>query len=341
YTKDVMGTGPFKLVSYLRGVSIDMVKNPDYFVPGRPYMDGIMRYIIKDYGAMNAAFKAGKLDALLGFQHNVGAREREVLKKQYPTVVIDEKATPTARVLIFNHTRKPFNDVRLRTALDLVLERRAFITVAAQGDARLGGMVFPGFWAMPQEELLKRPGYRQPKDQDIAEAKRLLTEAGFPNGLKFTITTRSLADYTAAAVLIQDQAKAIGLDVRVEVLEGATYFSREAALDFETVVSGSSITLDEPDLYLGHSFTTGGGQNYGKYSNPKVDELYVKQAQAKDQAERKKLISELEKIIMEDRPLVPFYWRTYSSITWPYVRNFNFQGNQLGFKLQDVWLAAQ
>ncbi|MDP2953624.1 MAG: ABC transporter substrate-binding protein, partial [Chloroflexota bacterium] len=121
--KDVMGSGPFKFKEYMRGVSFKVVRNPDYFLKDRPYLDGIDRYIISDFAAVHAAFKAGKLDILVGYQQAMSPGERKALKERYPEVGVQEVVSPTARTMLLNVTRPPFNDVRVRRAVSLALTR--------------------------------------------------------------------------------------------------------------------------------------------------------------------------------------------------------------------------
>ena len=337
-TKNVMGSGPYKLKGYDRGVAFEVTKNPDYFLKDRPYLDGITFYIIKDYAAINSALKTRRLDAVIGYNHNLSGPEREALKKEFPEIIIREVAGATARTLVVNQTRKPWNDVRVRRAVGLALERDAFIKVAARGDGQVGSFVAPGFFAIPPEELLKMPGYRYPKDQDIAEAKKLLAEAGLGK-MKFTIVTRVMADYAGGAIVAKDQLAALGMETDVRPMEDGSYYERIYGKDFDMAVHGAVAPLVEPDMILAQNYLTGSTGNYGSYSNPKVDELIVKQSQTLDVAERKKLIRQIEDILTEERPWEVLWWRTYSSLWWPSLKNYQFNGLYIGHKMQDVWLA--
>ncbi|MDP2954237.1 MAG: ABC transporter substrate-binding protein, partial [Chloroflexota bacterium] len=337
-TKDVMGSGPYKLKSYDRGVAFEVVKNPDYFLKDRPYLDGITYYIIKDYAAINGALKTRRLDAVIGYNHNLSGPEREALKKEFPEMVIQEVPAATARTLVLNQTKKPWNDLRVRKAIALALDRDVFVKIPARGDGQVGSYVPPGIYAIPLEELLKRPGYRKPKDQDIAEAKRLLAEAGYGK-LKFTIISRVLADYVGGAVVVKDQLTPLGMDIEIRPLEDGAYYEKVFAKDFDASLQGSAVPLTDPDLTLPKTYSTGSTGNYSSYSNPKVDELIVKQSQTMDLAERIKLVRQIEEILMEERPMEPFYWRTYSSLWWPYLKNYEFHGLYHGHKMEEVWLA--
>ncbi|MDP2953854.1 MAG: ABC transporter substrate-binding protein, partial [Chloroflexota bacterium] len=196
--KDIVGTGPFKLKSYTRGVVFEQEKFADYFIPGRPYMDGIKRYVIKDSAAIFAALRTGQVLFAGLRQHAVTSREQEILKKEVPGVAIQFVAVPNGTNLGMNLKRKPWDDVRVRKAASLAIDRRVGIQLLREGAAELGGYMPPGQWGIPEEELVKMPGYRADRQGEIAEAKKLLAEAGFPNGFKSKILTRNYKDYIDA-----------------------------------------------------------------------------------------------------------------------------------------------
>ncbi|MDP2951789.1 MAG: ABC transporter substrate-binding protein, partial [Chloroflexota bacterium] len=205
-TKVAVGTGPFKLKDYIRGVSWELVKNADYFVPGRPYLDGILRYIMVDRASMFAAVRTHRIQLSTMLNNETTPAERDILKREAPQIVQKGGTLANPMWLFFNHKRAPWSDVRVRQAVNLAYDRQAAIKVARKGDGTLGAHFLPGSgWEIPEQELLKLPGYRQPKDQDIAEAKRLLAEAGFPQGFKTTMLYWNEALYADQAVFLKDQ----------------------------------------------------------------------------------------------------------------------------------------
>ncbi|MDP2953108.1 MAG: ABC transporter substrate-binding protein, partial [Chloroflexota bacterium] len=338
--KYVMGSGPFKLVEYVRGVSITAVRNPDYFIKDLPYLDGINRYIIRDEGAKSAAFRSGQIELMAGLQHNISPEERAVIAKERPGVQIQKAQGSTFHVLHPNFMKKPWNDKRVVQAVNLVLDKQVFIDVALFGDAVVGGFMFPdGVWGTPPDELRKLPGYRRPTAEDIAQAKKLLAEAGYANGFKFLVDTRTLVDYQKRAVLVNDMVKKIGLEAAIDVREDATFYSKRDAGDFDFTVGGVVSPMPDPDQYLAYAYLTDSGSNYGKYSNKTLDDLFVQQSRAMDPKERQKLLLQMEKILMDELPVIPNYWRVYVALVGPRVRNYVFTGIYNGQKLEDIWLA--
>ncbi|MDP2954640.1 MAG: ABC transporter substrate-binding protein, partial [Chloroflexota bacterium] len=322
--KDVMGSGPFKLKEYLRAISFELVKNPDYFMKDRPYLDGITRYIIRDIGAIHAAFKSGRIQQLVGIQGELYGPELAKLQQDMPNIVVQKAAETTKPYLFPNHTRKPWNDVRVRKAIDLAIDRQAGIQVVFKGDATVGSYFMPGSgWEIPTEELLKMPGYRQPKDQDIAEAKRLLAEAGYPNGFKTNIITRVDLKFTVdEAVFFKDQLRKIGIDADVSILEVGVFYALQSAADFDLNAHAFTVATPEPDVLIAEQYTTTSGANWGRYLNPKIDEIFFKQMKTVDPAERRKLLREMQEILMSDYMRVVLAWRRGSTVAWPQVKGY-------------------
>ncbi|MDP2954654.1 MAG: ABC transporter substrate-binding protein, partial [Chloroflexota bacterium] len=339
--KDINGTGPFKLKSYIRGVSYEYERNPDYFLKDRPYLDGIMRYIITDVSAVHSALRTRRILWLGEILHEIYGPDRDRLIKESPGLVAQLQPSTTMAYFFPNHKRQPWSDVRVRKAVDLATERQAFIKVIMQGDSVVGGYMVPGPWAIPQEELLKMPGYRPEKEADIAEAKRLLSEAGYPQGFKTTAITRSdLKFIYDSAILMKNQLARIGIDMTVQILEPGSFYARQAAADFDSDSHGMTSATPEPDVTFGEQYTTTAGANWGKYSNPKIDELFEKQMQTMDPAQRKKILLEMQRILMDDYPRVAYFWRMGSTLFWPEVKGFVLGPNHYyGMRFQDVWLS--
>lgn len=338
--KDVVGSGPFKLEEYIRGVSIKSVRNPDYFIKDRPYPDGILRFIIPDGGAQTAAFRSGQVDLIQGFQHAISPEEIALMKKENPKIQAQQALATTFHILMPNFKRKPWDDKRVRQAVNLALDKWAFVDVVMRGEGVVGGFLFPPEkWGRFLEEIQKLPGYRKPTAEDLAQARKLLAEAGYPAGFKFSVHSRVLKEYADRAVLIKDQLKKIGLDVDIDIREEARWLAEQTTGEFELCINGVVSPQADPDQYLAHRYPTTAGSNFGKYSNPKFDELYLKQSRAVDPAERKKLLQQIEDLLMDDLPVVPNYWRIYNALLGPRVRNYVMTGIYTGHKLENVWLA--
>jgi peptide/nickel transport system substrate-binding protein len=164
---------------------------------------------------------------------------------------------------------------------------------------------------MTPAELERFPGFGHDMDRNRGEAKKLLAEAGYPNGLKFVLKNRNVKlPYQDFAVFYIQEWKKVGIDADNRPLETAAWFAdgRDTG-NFEAIVSPHVDFMDEPDLSL-VGFLTGSAANWGRVSDPRLDDLYDRQSRTLDKAERKKLVNEFEKIVLEKAYFLP-------GRTWP------------------------
>ncbi len=171
-----IGTGPFKFVEFKPNQSITLVRNPDYWKPGRPYLDGIEYRIIKDVSTRLLSFIAGKEDVYFG----VTMPQLKDVKTQLPEAICDLTIPNVSRNLLVNRNVPPFDNAELRRAMSLALDRQAFVDIIADGQGTIGGVMQPppeGIWGMPPYAMRNLPGYdpdvgRQPRasPQDHGEA---------------------------------------------------------------------------------------------------------------------------------------------------------------------------
>jgi peptide/nickel transport system substrate-binding protein len=269
----------------------------------------------------------------------------EAIKKQLgDKVAVQETPATGWWGISVNNTVKPFDDVRVRKALTLGLDRYTAGKVLhpLTGLKFVGGMMRPGSdWATPEAELQKLPGFWRDAEKSRAEAKRLLAEAGYPGGLKVVLKNRNVKlPYQDFAVFVIQEWKKIGVEAENRPLETAAWFADgQDTGNFETIISPGFEFMDDPDQFLGR-YTTRSAQNWGRFSDPRIDDLFARPARALDPVERKKLINELEKIVIENAYYLQGLWWTRNVVHLAKLKNYvappNHYSNQ---KLQDVWLA--
>ncbi|MBI2906687.1 MAG: hypothetical protein HYX92_03405 [Chloroflexi bacterium] len=334
--KDVVGTGPFKLKSYSFGVSLELVKNKEYFVPGRPYLDGLTFYMIKDRGTVLAAFRTGRvkkfIPAIL-----VNPSEAKVIRENVPQAIVQPFQSLRSATFFVKMDAKPWDDVRVRRAVHLATDRQAALKVIGEGEGSIGATIIAGEWAIPEAELLKQPGFRQPKDADITEAKRLLAEAGFERGFSTRILTRAGYGATVkAAEFMTDQLSRIGIRATLEVVETAIWFDRQPRGAYETAVITIGVDISDPDA-AAQTFVRG---NRYFVADEKLHELFEKQGRTTDPLERKRLVLEVQHRTLEVAPSIHVLWFGTYIAMWPEVRNYKAgMGQHNNSKYQDVWLA--
>lgn len=335
--KDVVGTGPFKFKAYTPGVSIELVKNPEYHVPGRPYLDGIKFFIIPDPNTALSAFISGQI---LMYRPGVPTEAEEAKQVLGDRVVVQRVNGLIFDSLNLNARRRPWDDPRVRLAVSLAIDRNAAVAVLAQGEGAVGGaMPAGGRWALPADELRKLPGYRADKQAELAEARRLLAEAGYEGPLRATLLTRKGAEWEPASVFIRDQLAKIGIDATLNVQETATAFNLLNRGEFDLAPWVHAIAVDDPDAIFGEFYLCESERNYSAVCLPEVDGLFQRQAQELDPAERRKLVWELDRKTLLGNVKVIIGWRFDRLMHWRGVKNYrrhpSLYNNQ---KFQDVWL---
>ncbi len=302
YEKNVMGTGPFTFVEHVRGSHWVGKKNPNYWDKGKPYLDGYRAIFIKDSAAQVAAVRGGR--AHIQFRGFTPAERDSIVQTLGPgKATVQESAWDCLNFVSMNHGKKPFDDKRVRRALSLALDRyqgsQALSKIAIVKE--VGGVIVPGTpYATPPEELEKLAGYGHDIKKNREEAKRLLKEAGVPDGFAFTFKNRGIPmPYEPVGVWLIDQWRQIGLNVKQEVIEAATYYSVLKRGDFDVTMDFQCGFIVEPDLDLVRFISTSDA-NYGRHKDVVIDDLYHRQAQATDPEERKKIIRAFEKRLLDE-----------------------------------------
>src|SRR5215470_5025384 len=337
-----IGSGPFKFKGYTRGSTFEGERNPNYFVKDRPYLNGYKFYISPETSVRAAAIRSGR--AYIEFRDLPDAEVDAIKKQLGDKVTVQETAMTGQWGVAINNTKKPLDDERVRKALTLAVDRYTMGKVLAPltGLKFVGGLMRLGSeWGMSPAELAKLPGFGRDIERSRAEARKLLTEAGYPNGLKVQLKNRNVKlPYQDFAVFLIGEWKKVGIEVENRPLETAAWFSDgQDTGNFELIVAPTVEYSDDPDQFLGR-YATGSTQNWGRFSDPQVDDLFSRQARSLDPAERKKLITQLEKRVLEKVYYMPGLWWSRNLVHWSKVKNYvappNHYTNQ---KLQDVWLS--
>ncbi len=304
YETHVMGTGPFIFVEHVRGSHLVGKKNPNYWDKGKPYLDGFRAIFIKDSAAQVAAVRGER--AQIQFRGFTPADRDNLVRTLGDKITVQESPWDCILYVSINHKKKPFDDPRVRRALTLALDRyeasKALSRIAIVKE--VAGVQVPGTpYATPPDELAKVAGYWRDINKSRAEAKRLLKEAGVPEGFAFTFSNRGIPmPYEPLGVWLIDQWRQIGLNVTQQVIEPAAYFGTLRKGDFQTAMDFQCGYIVEPDLDM-YRFTSlsRNPANYGAYEDPVLDSLYDKQSQATNPEERKSLVRQFEKRLLDEQ----------------------------------------
>jgi peptide/nickel transport system substrate-binding protein len=300
YEKNVMGTGPFKFVEYVRGSHWVGKKNLDYWDKGKPYLDGYRVLFIRDSAAQVAAIRGER--AMAQFRGFAPSERDQLVSALGNKITVQESPWNCSIQVALNQQKKPFDDRRVRRALTLALDRwggsKALSRIAVVKD--VAGIQVPGTpWATPPEELAKLAGYGSDVNAARAEARRLLKEAGAEN-LTFTLTNRAVPmPYEPIGVWLIDQWRQIGVNVKQVVLESAAWFQAQKTGEFEVSTNAPCNSIVEPDMDL-HWFLSTSPVNYSRHKDTVMDELYQKQSRATDPEERRRYLRAFEKRLYDE-----------------------------------------
>ena len=301
YETHVMGTGPFIFVEHVKGSHWVGKKNPNYWDKGKPYLDGFRATFMSSSAAQVAAIRGER--AQIQFRGFSPPERDQLVSALGNKITVQESPWDCLNFVSMHHEKKPFDDKRVRRALSLALDRYeasqklSKITIVKD----VSGIQVPGTpYATPPAELEKLAGYGRDINANRAEAKRLLREAGVPDGFSFTFKNRGIPHpYEPIAIWLVDQWRQIGLNVKIETIEASAYHPMLKRGDFEVAMDFQCGFIVEPDLDLVR-FVTTSDANYGKHKDKVIDELYQKQARAADVEDRKKIVRQLEKRLLDE-----------------------------------------
>ena len=186
--------------------------------------------------------------------------------------------------LIINPTAAPFNDPKIRKAMALTLDRKAYIDILSGGKANISGVMLPppeGVWGMPPEELQKLPGYAADVEKSRAEARKIMEGLGYSEAkpLKVKVSTRNIAIYRDPAVILIDQLKKIFIDGELEVVDTSIWHAKVTRGEYSVGLNLTGVGVDDPDVNLYENYSCNSERNLTKYCNKDVDALIDKQSQ--------------------------------------------------------------
>ena len=340
--KFLVGTGPFKYKSYTPGVDFRAERNPHYWKPGVPHIDGYQAVVMADLTKIFASFRARQL-TMTGIGRHLEKPEADILKKDFPDAVVALGPRAGWDSFVMHHGKPPFNDPRVRKAVALATDREKMIEIGAEGWGVLGGYIGPHTpYGLPLEELKQYPQFGDDMAKRQAEAKRLLAEAGYAKGLDVELVLRRGPLYERGALSRQDDLKKVGINIKITLLDTAAFRDRTEKGDFQAFTVLSAVTIDEPDIYYAR-LVCNSVSNLGKYCNPEFDKLFQEQSQTFDVQKRAEITRQMEHLLLQDVPDDRgFYWKSAMAYwnrvkQWPPIQGttvFNFG------KFEQVWCQA-
>jgi len=338
-----VGTGPWMLERYEPNVRLTFVRNPNYFVSGLPYADGVEVAVDEDPSSRLAAWLAGKYDFAPEYGQCVRRLDLDVARRRKPNLQTQDFVVLFGGYTAMKLDREPFKDVRVRRALALAHNWKEVLETNAWS---LGhGVPNPAIpaalreWAIPIDQL--SPEGRRLYEQNIPGARRLLAEAGYPNGVKVPLeaTLSWSPDYVDALQVNMKNWKAGGIDTELRQKEFAAFMATTIFGKFEKAAHSlrGGTPVADLTLYLNH--IPGQPLNASGVNDPKLTEMIRLQRRTFDVGKRREIMYDIQRYLAEQ-----VYYHYDSSVStvsaWePYVKNFAPNiGHDYGGRLMMAWL---
>jgi peptide/nickel transport system substrate-binding protein len=342
FEKNIMGSGPFRFKDYQAGQSVSGVRNPDYYRPGLPYLDGFIGIFAEKQAVRVAAIKSDR--AAIEFRGFPPATRDELVTALGDRLTVQESDWNCGALVTPNHARKPFDDARVRRALTMAIDRwhgaepMSRITVSRT----VGGIVFPGSpLAASKEELEQLAGYWPDIDKSRAEARRLLKEAG-AEGLTFELLNRNVDQpYKFNGTWVIDEWRKIGVQATQRVLPTGPYTEALRHGDFAVAIDAECQNIVNPLLdgtkYLPHSVSDA---NYGNYDDPTEIDIYDRMLREPDFARQRELMRQFERRVLDTEAHESFLLWRYRIVPYrSYVKGFKISpSHYVNQDLATIWL---
>jgi peptide/nickel transport system substrate-binding protein len=300
------GTGPFRHKSLEPGVVRRLERNPDYWNPALPYLEGIEVYHLEFGPKTGAACLAHTIDYCFGIDP-ISEKKAKNIKGLHTTRIL-----PTGLLGLFLNSKiKPFADTRVRRAINLVLDKAALVDAVSDsvGTVRAGWLLpidpfFQEYWGKAQEQ----PGWRSPTAEDLAEAKRLMQDAGYEQGIKgLDFVVRDIPFQLAWAPIVQDMLKReLKIESTIRQVASGVWYEEASRGSYDLTIFAYGVTIPHVADYWANSYKTGGGYNFIPYSNPEFDALVAATARESDPTKLKELIDRGIAILDRDVPMIMF-----------------------------------
>jgi len=339
-----IGTGPFKVAEFKRNESIKLVRNPDYWKKGRPYLDAIDWTIVPNRSTRMLGFQSGQFD--MTFDSDVSFPMLKDVMAQKADAVCEARPQNVNSNILINRDSPPFDNPEIRRAMVMAIDIHAFSEILSQGHNLDGAAMLPppaGVWGMPKEMLAMLPGHA---GDDVAasraEGRKIMERLGYgpDKRLKAKIATRNIAIYRDPAVILIDQLKQVHIDGELEPIDTSIWYNKIQRKDYQLGMNLTGVAVDDPDVNFYENFYSTSERNYTGYKNPAIDKLIDRQSAELDIEGRKKLVWEIEKTLADDaaRPVIGY---NVDNTCWDAkVKGIVLQHNSIynGWRFEDIWL---
>jgi peptide/nickel transport system substrate-binding protein len=342
--ESVVGTGPWMLERWEPNVRLTYTRNPQYFVPGLPYADAVDVLIDKDPSSRLAAFLAGKLDFAPEYQHVIRRLDLAIAKQRRPNLQTAEYAWFTSGSTGFKIDKPPFNDVRVRRALSRAVNLgEIFESNAFSQGAWVPNPAVPAAaaeWTIPIDQL--GPEGRRLYEHSTADAKRLLAEAGHPNGFKTEVEAPGTGygpDFLDFVQIAVKNWKSAGIDADLKLKEYGAFISSTIYGKFDHMFVGLRGAWTDPEAYFYRWFMPGQPLNVWNVNDPKLTDMIKLQRRTLDVPKRRQIVFDIQRYLADQA-----YFGADGSVkvvsAWePHIKNYMpNNGFDYGGRLMAAWI---
>ncbi|MBO9354117.1 ABC transporter substrate-binding protein [Bordetella petrii] len=328
--KNTIGTGPYKFKSYVKGTGIELERNENYWGE-KPEWRDVTFVPVPSAGPRLTGLLAGDFDVI----ESPAARDVQRIKS---TPGFGYVVTPSVRVVYFQfdvgrdatplvkapNGKNPLQDVRVRRAISMAIDRQTIVDRIMDGMATPANQFLPDgmFGTLPHPPELK---------YDPEGAKKLLAEAGYPDGFEMTLSStndRYINDGQITQAVAQYLSR-VGIKAHVDAMTRSVYFPKRAKREFSFAMGGWSSETGEASSFLQYWVTSYapelgmGTSNYGRYSNPELDKIFRQAVTTVDDAQREKLLQQALTIALADLPSIPLH---FESSIWAFRKGLTYEG---------------
>lgn len=339
-TKSPIGSGPFKFVEWKDGEYVKVEKNPDYF-QGEPYLDSITYKIVPDQDALLAQLQAGDVHFT-----EVPGTDIETVKSTFSGVKVESGLGLSYTYVGWNEKNELFKDVKVRQALTQAIDRKTIVAQVMNGDGEVADVPESPLSFAYSDDVKKF-------EFDPEAAKATFKEAGWEDtdgdgildkdGKKFSFTLKTNQGNKIRediAVVVQQQLKEVGIEVKPEIVEWSAFIEQVSApnWDYEAMILGWSLSTfpDQYDIF--HSSQAAEGLNMIHYSNPEVDKLIDEAKQILDQDEYAAAYGEIYKLLAEDQPYTFLYYPNVHRVMPENLQGYEFNAKSEYYNIHKWWL---
>ena len=321
-----IGTGPFKFKRYERGSVIEWERNPDYYNPKLPYVDGVKQFVLKGSARQLAATKAGQLHLWDTWPPMSKSAADELRAHRGDEVELFTWPINTLWAVHLNTTKAPFDNKDMRRAVHLGLNRQALFKKAFEGVGTPCAILDPKLYgdaALPMSEVNAIPGCRPDKSADLAEAKKLV-EKHYPGGVDVEIVTRTVGNYVDRIQLVAADLKKIGIRATIKTYESAAGYSVYGKGDFQVIgTQDTAMFLPDPSGAFSILFVEKAGRNWVKWNDPTINKLADQGLKETDEAKRNAIYHKMQRYLLtEDSAAIIVGWIEGWFFTDKHLKNY-------------------